>query len=261
MNPVIFRVAIGVIILAIIGLFVWLYFSSSKLVEIENEEEKAMVDDSVRETAEAEKNGGEQKVEEEPAPVPEIPEEAQDEQEEEQEDSAPAENTEQEEEEADDAPAFTRNVELINWGFATTGRQEIDTIMIHSVYDKAGSDPFDRESILNIFKSYDVSAHYVIDREGSVYQLVAEKNVSWHAGAGKMRDGRTNINAFSIGIELISSEDTSPTSEQYTALNDLIADIKTRRPIKFIVGHSDTAPDRKSDPWNFDWSKIGGKRL
>ncbi len=148
---------------------------------------------------------------------------------------------------------------LISWGHATSGRKAVDTVIVHSVYNSLGGEEYSLNKILDIFKSYDVSAHYIIDREGRVHQLVSEKHVSWHAGAGKMPDGRTNINSFSIGIELINAKDDKPTGAQYSALKNLISEIKSRHKIKYVLGHDDIAPGRKTDPWNFDWSKIGGK--
>jgi AmpD protein len=71
-----------------------------------------------------------------------------------------------------------------------------------------------------------------------------------------MADGRTNVNAFSIGIEMVGTKTSGYTTAQYTALNTLITDIKTRHTIKYIVGHDDIASGRKTDPWKFDWSRI-----
>ena len=105
-----------------------------------------------------------------------------------------------------------------------------------------------------------MSAHYLVDREGLVHQLVSENHVSWHAGSGKMPDGRTDINAFSVGIEIINAENDKPTAEQYNALDNLIKQIKSRNKIKYVLGHNDVAPGRKTDPWNFDWSRVGGKQ-
>ncbi len=71
-----------------------------------------------------------------------------------------------------------------------------------------------------------------------------------------MPDGRKNVNDFSIGIELDGTMTSGFTDAQYTSLRALIADIKTRNKISSIVGHSDIAPGRKTDPWQFDWEKL-----
>lgn len=69
-------------------------------------------------------------------------------------------------------------------------------------------------------------------------------------------DNRTAVNYFSIGIELIGDKTSGFTSAQYQTLSKLAANIMTRLPIRYITGHSDIAPGRKTDPWNFDWSKF-----
>lgn len=101
-----------------------------------------------------------------------------------------------------------------------------------------------------------MSAHYLIDRKGVIYHLVADKNIAYHAGVSKMPDGRTGVNDFSIGIEMMNQEETSYTDAQYGAVNNLIAYLKGKYPIKYVVGHDDIAPDRKTDPWNFDWKRL-----
>lgn len=156
---------------------------------------------------------------------------------------------------------FSVTNRLVSFGFAEGRSRPVDTIVIHSTYNALRGDPFSVSSVLDIYKSYGVSAHYLVARDGKVYRLVDEKNTSYHAGASRMPDGRKNVNDFSIGIEVLGKDDGSPTSAQYSALTKLIADIETRHAIRYRVGHSDIAPDRKTDPWGFDWDKIGGKRL
>ena len=146
---------------------------------------------------------------------------------------------------------------LVSFGFQVASGRKIDTIVIHSNYNKTNNDPYDVSGCISQFKIYGVAAHYLIDRKGNIYRLVDEKNIAWHAGVSKMADGRTNVNDFSIGIEIITKDSgDSPTTEQYGALNSLIAGIKKRQSIKYVLGHSDIAPGRKNDPWGFDWNKI-----
>ncbi|MCA9365216.1 MAG: N-acetylmuramoyl-L-alanine amidase [Candidatus Moranbacteria bacterium] len=149
---------------------------------------------------------------------------------------------------------------LISWGHQKTSGRTIDTIIVHSVYNATGGDEHDLKKILGIFKDYDVSAHYIIERDGTINRLVNEKDVSWHAGAGQTPDGRSNVNGFSIGIEMIAQKGVGYKSAQYDALKSLIKDIEGRYNIKYVIGHKDIAPDRKEDPWDFDWDQIGGKR-
>lgn len=104
-----------------------------------------------------------------------------------------------------------------------------------------------------------VSAHYMIDEEGKIYALVDERDRAWHAGVSFWR-GRKNINDFSIGIELVNPghefEYRPFPRVQMDALLSLCKNICKRHPINpaFILGHSDIAPGRKSDPGEkFNW--------
>lgn len=132
----------------------------------------------------------------------------------------------------------------------------IDTIVLHSSYNASGGDEYDLEKTISQYETYSVGAHYIIDRKGVIYRLVEEANIAYHAGSSKMTDGRKNVNDFSIGIEMIANLEDGYTEKQYAAVNDLIADIKTRYKIKSVVGHGDIAPSRKTDPWKFDWKKL-----
>jgi len=145
---------------------------------------------------------------------------------------------------------------FVSWGYEKAVARKIDTVIIHSTYNALGGDPFSLEKILDIYKSYGVSPHYIIDRSGKIYRLVADENIAYHAGEGKVPDGRTSVNNFSIGIEIINSKTEKPTSEQYSALSSLIKNLQSKYSIKYILGHNQIAPGRKDDPWNFDWSKV-----
>lgn len=161
----------------------------------------------------------------------------------------------------DSGGKFSIENRLVSWGFTKASGRTIDTVVIHSTYNATGGDPFSVSKIIDIYKSYGVSPHYLVARDGAVYRMVEEKNIAYHAGDSEMPDGRTNVNAFSIGIEVIGKDNGSPSDAQYASLKKLLADIKSRNSIKHIVGHSDIAPGRKTDPWGFDWKKIGGKIL
>lgn len=161
----------------------------------------------------------------------------------------------------DSGGKFSIENRLVSWGFTKASGRTIDTVVIHSTYNATGGDPFSVSKIIDIYKSYGVSPHYLVARDGAVYRMVEEKNIAYHAGDSEMPDGRTNVNAFSIGIEVIGKDNGSPSDAQYVSLKKLLADIKSRNSIKHIVGHSDIAPGRKTDPWGFDWKKIGGKIL
>ena len=135
------------------------------------------------------------------------------------------------------------------------GKREIDTVVVHTAYSLEG-EPYNPQNLYNVFKRYNVSPHYMIDRNGTIYRLANENDLAHHAGKSKMADGREGVNRFSIGVELINSTIDIPTNAQYDSLSKLITDIKARYDIKHIVGHSDIAPDRKTDPWNFDFNKL-----
>ncbi len=144
----------------------------------------------------------------------------------------------------------------VGWGFKKASNRSIDAIIIHSTFNASGTDSFSVEGVLEQFKSYGVSSHYLIDREGTVFRLVDEKNIAHHAGASSLPDGRVNVNSTSIGIEIITTLYTSPTEQQYNSAAALVKDIKRRRAIKYIKGHNEIAPGRKTDPWNFNWDKF-----
>lgn len=101
-----------------------------------------------------------------------------------------------------------------------------------------------------------VSSHFLIRRDGELIQFVPCSHRAWHAGVSKWKN-RERCNDFSVGIELEGSDFEAFTEMQYKTLNSLIKSLQEKYPIRDIVGHSDIAPDRKTDPGPFfDWSKI-----
>lgn len=153
-------------------------------------------------------------------------------------------------------PDFKIIQKLVSWGFSPASNRKIDTVIIHSSYNALGGDEYDVAKLIAEYKEYEVAPHYLIDRQGKIYQLVAEKNIAYHAGESKTPDGRTQVNSFSLGIEVINTKEDKYTSEQYASLNFLLAKIKANYSIKYVLGHNDISPGRKTDPWNFDWKKI-----
>lgn len=146
---------------------------------------------------------------------------------------------------------------LMSSGYAPSSGRKIDTVILHSSYNSLGGDKYSVSKIVDIYESYGVSAHYIIDRQGKIYRLVEEKNVSYHAGVSRVPDGRTNVNDFSIGIEIVNDDKGDEyTDAQYKAVRALVDDLKQRYSVKYVLGHDDIAPGRKSDPWNFDWDKL-----
>jgi AmpD protein len=101
-----------------------------------------------------------------------------------------------------------------------------------------------------------VSAHLLIDRHGCVTQFVPFNKIAWHAGVSKF-EGLANCNEYSIGIELEGTDNDPYTDIQYACLGKiarLLMSIYPEITERRIVGHSEIAPDRKTDPGSaFDW--------
>ena len=101
-----------------------------------------------------------------------------------------------------------------------------------------------------------VSAHFLVRRDGELIQFVPCSGRAWHAGISNWI-GRENCNDFSIGIELEGCDELPFEDAQYLALNRLLADLRRRFSIEAVVGHSDIAPGRKTDPGPcFDWHRV-----
>ncbi len=144
-----------------------------------------------------------------------------------------------------------------NWNRRPSG-SVIDTVILHYTGMKTGLEALHRLCD----PAAEVSAHYLIEEDGRVFQLVAEENRAWHAGISSWQ-GRENINHTSIGIELVNpghefGYQPFP-KEQIDSLLELLAGIKARYriPTARFLGHSDIAPDRKSDPGPlFPWQYL-----
>ena len=162
----------------------------------------------------------------------------------------------EEEEEPQKTPSFKIIDRLASWGFSKSNSRKIDTIIIHSSYNALDDDIYNLGKIIDIYKSYGVAPHYIISRDGKIYRMVEDKNIAYHAGESKVPDGRTNVNNFSVGIEMVNSKIEGPTSVQYGSLKNLLNHLKDEYEIKYTLGHSDIAPGRKDDPWKFDWGKV-----
>lgn len=134
----------------------------------------------------------------------------------------------------------------------------ITMVVLHYTGMRSGAEALERMCDARA----EVSAHYMIDEDGTVTSLVPEDKRAWHAGRSYWR-GITDINSASIGIELVN-----PGHEwgyrpfpkaQMNALTPLLANILNRHdvPRANVVGHSDIAPARKDDPGElFDWRLL-----
>jgi AmpD protein len=108
-------------------------------------------------------------------------------------------------------------------------------------------------------KNLKVSSHILIKRTGEILQFVPFNKRAWHAGISSYL-GKENCNDYSIGIELEGTDDSEFTDEQYNSLKNLTSSLIRSYPNLSedrLVGHSDIAPGRKSDPGIFfDWKRL-----
>jgi AmpD protein len=104
-----------------------------------------------------------------------------------------------------------------------------------------------------------VSAHFLIERDGVVTQFVSCQDRAWHAGVSRFA-GREGCNDFSLGIELEGTDELPFSDAQYVALAALTRLLQEAYPAiteERICGHSDIAPGRKTDPGPaFDWARL-----
>ena len=145
----------------------------------------------------------------------------------------------------------------------------IDTLVIHNISLPPGV--FKGDDVTKLFtntldtqthpayqelEGLHVSSHFFIRRDGEVIEFVPCELRAWHAGLSTWK-GRSAVNDFSIGVELEGSDTTCFSKEQYHTLAQLTEGLITAYPIVDIVGHSDIAPTRKTDPGDcFDWEKY-----
>lgn len=147
-----------------------------------------------------------------------------------------------------------------NWNERPSGC-EVDLVVLHYTGMRTAADALARLCDPDA----EVSAHYMIDEDGSVVQMVPEEKRAWHAGVSHWR-GRDNINHTSIGIELVNPGHEfgyrSFPDVQIDSLLELLDGIRSRWeiPMENYVGHSDVAPDRKSDPGElFPWQRLASE--
>ena len=151
-----------------------------------------------------------------------------------------------------------RPIFLPSPNYDSRGGASVDMLVLHYTGMPTAEDAIVRLCDTNAR----VSAHYVVDEDGLVFQLVEEQYRAWHAGVSGWR-GNTNINARSIGIEIVN-----PGHEfgyrpfpavQMQAVTALCKAVLGRHsiPARNVVGHSDIAPERKEDPGElFDWVRL-----
>lgn len=156
-----------------------------------------------------------------------------------------------------------------NFG-ARPGGVPVDLLVLHSISlppGEYGGDAierlftnrldFDAHPYYQTLRGLQVSAHFLIRRDGALLQFVSCDQRAWHAGASSY-GGRENCNDYSIGIELEGLEGERFEAAQYEALQALLAGLRLAYPIRSVVGHEHVAPGRKNDPGpGFDWRGLG----
>jgi AmpD protein len=145
----------------------------------------------------------------------------------------------------------------------------LDLVVVHSISlppGEYGGDGIERlftntldwdaHPYFDQIRGLEVSAHFVIRRDGECLQFVSVLDRAWHAGRSSWR-GRDNCNDYSIGIELEGLEDTPFEAAQYACLTRLVAALAQAWPIAGVVGHEHVAPGRKRDPGSaFEWAGL-----
>lgn len=161
-----------------------------------------------------------------------------------------------------------RRVESANHDARPEG-EVVSLIVVHAISLPPGE--FGGEGIVGLFSncldasahpyfaqisSLRVSAHFLLRRDGELIQFVSCAQRAWHAGLSSW-NGRQRCNDFSLGIELEGCDDMPFETAQYRALRELIRVLCVAYPIEAVVGHSDIAPGRKTDPGPFfDWRRL-----
>jgi N-acetyl-anhydromuramoyl-L-alanine amidase len=119
--------------------------------------------------------------------------------------------------------------------------------------------PLDEHPFYAEIATLRVSAHFFIERDGTLTQFVSCLDRAWHAGQSWF-EGRDNCNDFSLGVELEGTDEQPYTDAQYACLGELTRQLLAAYPAlsaQRIRGHSDIAPGRKTDPGPaFDWLRL-----
>jgi AmpD protein len=161
-----------------------------------------------------------------------------------------------------------RHVPSPNFGTRPAGAV-VDLVVVHSISlppGGYGGDAIERfftntldwsaHPYFETIRGLEVSAHFVIRRDGELLQFVSIDDRAWHAGRSSW-EGRDDCNSWSIGIELEGLEGERFEPEQVDALALLLHAIDSVRPVRQVVGHEHIAPGRKHDPGaGFDWPDL-----
>lgn len=159
-------------------------------------------------------------------------------------------------------PANSRPAPSPNFNARPAG-VAIDILLLHYTGMLSAKDALDRLRD----SQAKVSAHYMVDEDGTTFALVAEADRAWHAGVSHWA-GEDDVNSRSIGIEIVNPGHDLGYRDfpepQMAAVIDLCRDLLSRHPIPAhrVLGHSDVAPTRKQDPGErFDWPRLAAARI
>ena len=118
---------------------------------------------------------------------------------------------------------------------------------------------FDAHPYFQQLRELKVSAHFLVRRDGGLQQFVSTQQRAWHAGASRFR-GREACNDFSLGVELEGADEVPYAPPQYlrlAALSQVLMQAYPAITMERVIGHSDIAPGRKTDPGPaFDWVRF-----
>jgi N-acetyl-anhydromuramoyl-L-alanine amidase len=164
--------------------------------------------------------------------------------------------------------AYARRAPSPNFGPRPVGTT-VDLVVVHSISLPPGQ--FGGPEILQLFantlnwdahpyfqtiRGIEVSAHFLVRRDGALWQFVSCDDRAWHAGQSTYQ-GKSNCNDHSIGIELEGLEGNKFEAAQYETLAVLTAAVLQHYRIAHVAGHSHIAPGRKADPGpGFDWPRY-----
>jgi AmpD protein len=164
-----------------------------------------------------------------------------------------------------------RRVPSPNFGPRPAGTP-VELVVLHSISlppGRYGGDEIERlftntldwsaHPYFETIRGAEVSAHFLVRRDGEVLQFVSIDDRAWHAGASRW-EGRDDCNSWSVGIELEGLEGQLFEPAQYDALVALLQAIDDVRSVRHVVGHEHVAPGRKQDPGaGFDWSGLASR--
>jgi AmpD protein len=163
---------------------------------------------------------------------------------------------------------FAHRIASPNFGPRPQGAA-IDLVVVHSISLPPGvyggdevqrlftnTLDWDAHPYFKSIEGMQVSAHFLIRRDGALLQFVSCDDRAWHAGPSSYR-GRPNCNDDSVGIELEGLEGESFEPAQYEALTAICASLAQHYPVRHIAGHEHIAPGRKNDPGaQFEWALL-----